>query len=157
MTGQEWEPPVIGPLAQVCIALVALDLPKVSRSALRALLPTGTIRRRPNADQRGGKGPSVNRTSLAFGAALKRLENEGYLRRSAEYVEDINRPALARFVENTWSAAPPIPWEYAAALTALLRSDDDGQRDAEASAIRRLMQQAPTRPGGGRIVHRSFL
>lgn len=144
---REDEPPVIGPLAQVCIALVALDLPRVSRPSLRALLPAGTTRH--------PSGKSVNRTSIAFGGALKRLEDEGYLRRTDTYVEDIDRPALARFVAETWGEAPPIPWEYAAALTALLRERDSAQREAELVAVRRLMEQAPTRPGAARLVHRS--
>lgn len=99
----------------------------------------------------------MNRTSVAFAAALKRLEDDDLLRRTAEYVEDVDRPALAEFVQTTWGAAPAIPWEYAAALTALLRGDNEAQQDAEDAAIRRLMQQAPTRPGVARIVHRSRL
>ncbi|MFI9174885.1 hypothetical protein [Streptomyces lincolnensis] len=86
-------------------ALAVLGLDTVTRSTLRALLPAGTTKPRGPASrarwhlgERSGTGK--NRTSIAFGQALREFETSGWLKRIPEAVMIRDRNGLLSYALN---------------------------------------------------------
>ncbi|MEU9183352.1 hypothetical protein AB0D14_02040 [Streptomyces sp. NPDC048484] len=90
------------PRRLTAFALATLGLETVRRGTIRAMLPKGVRKRRgPVAIERWHLGDRTgivkNKTSMAFGQALKELESHGWLERAAEVVVVRDRQALLAY------------------------------------------------------------
>jgi hypothetical protein len=98
----------IGTPRRVAYALAVFPIDTVQRTTIRAMLPPGITRQRPQAITRRavGRGGSKNRVSVDFGRALQFFADQGWIDRGDVLLRIRDRDALRA---HALSGLPDVP------------------------------------------------